>query len=169
MPMSVIVGYIPTREGRAALCAARGEAMLRKTKLVVVNSHRGGRDFDAEEAQRFEDELGKVQRALDDHVGHIERQLRRAAALGAGLGGAPRDGGRQQQRPPSRLLGLALEAARVAQRLAEAPLGRVRRAALEAVRSEAAGKQRPGRRLPARFLLGSGLGLGLGLGVRVRS
>ena len=95
----------------------------------------------------------------------IQASLQRAAPLG----GAPRDGGRQRQRPPPRLLGLALEAARVAQRLAEAPLGRVRRAALEAVRPEAAGKQRPGRRLPARFLLGSGLGLGLGLGVRVRS
>ena len=95
----------------------------------------------------------------------IQASLQRAAALR----GAPRHSGRQRQRPPPRLLGLALEAARVAQRLAEAPLGRVRRAALEAVRSEAAGKQQPGRRLPARFLLGSGLGLGLGLGVRVRS
>ncbi|MFB9732170.1 MULTISPECIES: universal stress protein [Ornithinimicrobium] len=72
--MSVIVGYIPTREGRAALRAASGEAMLRKTKLVVVNSHRGGRDFDAEEAQRFEDELGKVQRALDE--AGIEHEVR---------------------------------------------------------------------------------------------
>ena len=64
--MSVIVGYIPTREGRAALRAARGEALLRKTKLIVVNSHRGGRDFDAEEAKRFEDELANVESALDE-------------------------------------------------------------------------------------------------------
>lgn len=48
--------------------------MLRKTKLVVVNSHRGGRDFDAEEAQRFEDELGKVQHALDE--AGIEHEVR---------------------------------------------------------------------------------------------
>ncbi|HSP60960.1 MAG TPA: universal stress protein [Ornithinimicrobium sp.] len=72
--MSVIVGYIPTREGRAALRAASAEAMLRTTKLVVVNSHRGGRDFDAEEAQRFEDELGKVQRVLDE--AGIEHEVR---------------------------------------------------------------------------------------------
>lgn len=64
--MSVIVGYIPTREGRAALRAARAEALLREAKLIVVNSHRGGRDFDAAEAQRFEDELTTVQHDLDE-------------------------------------------------------------------------------------------------------
>jgi nucleotide-binding universal stress UspA family protein len=64
--MSIIVGYIPTREGRAALGAARNEALLRKSKLIVVNSHRGGRDYDAAEAQRFEDELTKVQQELDE-------------------------------------------------------------------------------------------------------
>ena len=72
--MSIIVGYIPTREGRAALRAARAEALLRQDKLVVVNSHRGGRDFDAEEAQRFEDELGRVQRDLDE--AGIEHEVR---------------------------------------------------------------------------------------------
>ncbi|MFK5633790.1 MULTISPECIES: universal stress protein [unclassified Ornithinimicrobium] len=72
--MSIIVGYIPTREGRAALRAARAEALLRKTKLIVVNSHRGGRDFDAEEAQRFEDELANVEGALDE--AGIEHEVR---------------------------------------------------------------------------------------------
>ncbi|GAA1180512.1 universal stress protein [Ornithinimicrobium humiphilum] len=72
--MSIIVGYIPTREGRAALRAARAEALLRQDKLVVVNSHRGGRDFDADEAQRFEDELGRVQRDLDE--AGIEHEVR---------------------------------------------------------------------------------------------
>lgn len=74
--MSVIVGYIPTREGRAALTAARGEALLRKTKLVVVNSQRGGRDFDAHQAQLFEEELRRVQHDLDEAgVPHEVRQL----------------------------------------------------------------------------------------------
>lgn len=74
--MSVIVGYIPTREGRAALTAARSEALLRKTKLVVVNSQRGGRDFDAHQAQLFEEELRRVQRDLDEAgVPHEVRQL----------------------------------------------------------------------------------------------
>ncbi len=72
--MSVIVGYIPTREGRAALRAARAEALLREAKLVVVNSHRGGRDFDAVEAQRFEDELNSVQHDLDE--AGIEHEVR---------------------------------------------------------------------------------------------
>ena len=72
--MSVVVGYIPTAEGRAALSAARNEAMLRKTKLIVVNSHRGGRDYDAAEAQRFEEELGKVQSELDE--AGIEHEVR---------------------------------------------------------------------------------------------
>lgn len=72
--MSIIVGYIPTREGRAALRAARAEALLRQDKLVVVNSHRGGRDFDAKEAQRFEDELGRVQHDLDE--AGVEHEVR---------------------------------------------------------------------------------------------
>lgn len=72
--MSIVVGYIPTREGRAALRAARAESLLRQVKLVVVNSHRGGRDFDAKEAQRFEDELGRVQRDLDE--AGIEHEVR---------------------------------------------------------------------------------------------
>ncbi len=72
--MSIIVGYIPTREGRAALRAARAEALLRQDKLVVVNSHRGGRDFDAQEAQRFEEELGRVQHDLDE--AGVEHEVR---------------------------------------------------------------------------------------------
>lgn len=72
--MAIIVGYIPTREGRAALNAARTEALLRKTRLIVVNSHRGGRDFDAGEARRFEDELDIVRESLD--VAGIEHEVR---------------------------------------------------------------------------------------------
>ena len=75
--MSIIVGYIPTREGRAALVAARTEALLRKVKLVVVNSHRGGRDFDAGEARRFEEELESVASDLDD--AGIEHEVRALA------------------------------------------------------------------------------------------
>ena len=74
--MSIIVGYVPTREGRAALRRAAQESLLRRTKLIVVNSHRGGRDFDPEEAQRFEDELGQVQHRLDaEGIEHEVRAL----------------------------------------------------------------------------------------------
>ena len=41
---------------------------------MVVNSHRGGRDFDAEEAQRFEEELGRVQHDLDE--AGVEHEVR---------------------------------------------------------------------------------------------
>jgi nucleotide-binding universal stress UspA family protein len=74
--MSIIVGYVPTKEGRAALRRAAQEAQLRRTKLIVVNSHRGGRDFDAAEAQRFEEELSTVQKSLDaDGIEHEVRAL----------------------------------------------------------------------------------------------
>src|SRR3954447_21136390 len=61
--VSIIVGYIPTPEGRAALHRAADEAKLRHTKLIVVNSHRGS-DFDAEEAVALEREFEEVVRDL---------------------------------------------------------------------------------------------------------
>lgn len=39
--MPVIVGYVPTREGRAALAAGIAEARLRSSRLVVVNTSTG--------------------------------------------------------------------------------------------------------------------------------
>ena len=43
--MSIVVGYIPTREGRAALRRAAAEAELRKADLIVINSD-SGKNFD---------------------------------------------------------------------------------------------------------------------------
>ena len=59
--MAIVVGYVPTKEGRAALRRAADESLLRKSKLIVINSQRGGRDFDAQEAQRFDAELTRIQ------------------------------------------------------------------------------------------------------------
>lgn len=74
--MAIIVGWIPTKEGRAALRRAAQEAQLRRTKLVVVNSQRGGRDFSAEESAKFEEALADVRRQLDaEGIEHEERQL----------------------------------------------------------------------------------------------
>lgn len=74
--MAIIVGYVPTKEGRAALRRAAEECLLRKTNLVVVNSHRGGRDFDQDDADLFERELTEVQRQLDEvGITHEVRQL----------------------------------------------------------------------------------------------
>ena len=49
---TIVVGYVPKPEGRAALRRAAEEARLRDATLVVVNSHRGGREFDREDAGR---------------------------------------------------------------------------------------------------------------------
>ena len=74
--MSVVVGYVPTKEGRAALRRACEESLLRRTKLIVINSSRGGKDFDADEARRFEEELVTIQTQLDEAgVEHEVRQL----------------------------------------------------------------------------------------------
>ena len=74
--MAIVVGYVPTREGRAALRRAAEESLLRKTKLVVINSNRGGRDFDTHEADRFERELRDIQARLDGvGIEHEVRQL----------------------------------------------------------------------------------------------
>jgi nucleotide-binding universal stress UspA family protein len=76
VPVAIVVGYVPTKEGQAALRRAADECLLRKTNLVVINSHRGGKDFDQEEAQSFERELVKVQAQLDSvGIEHEVRQL----------------------------------------------------------------------------------------------
>lgn len=74
--MAVVVGYVPTREGRAALRRAAQECELRRTRLIVVSSNRGGRDFDADEAVRFEEELSAVRAKLEEAALDYEvRQL----------------------------------------------------------------------------------------------
>ena len=50
----------PTREGRAALERAAEECAPAQGRLIVINSSRGGKDFDPEEAVRFEAELQPV-------------------------------------------------------------------------------------------------------------
>ena len=62
--MPVIVGYILTPEGRAALAAAEQEARRRRTSLVVVHSSRGGADEDAEQVLAVRDELEAVRQRL---------------------------------------------------------------------------------------------------------
>ncbi|HVN12838.1 MAG TPA: universal stress protein [Kineosporiaceae bacterium] len=74
--MTVVVGYVPTAEGRAALRQASEECRLRNTRLVVVNSHRGGSSFQGAEAARYEEELDEVSRGLDaEGLDHEVRQL----------------------------------------------------------------------------------------------
>jgi nucleotide-binding universal stress UspA family protein len=73
MPV-IVVGYVPKAEGKAALRRAAEEAKLRGARLVVINSARGGRDFDAEEEIRSETELDAVRKELAD--AGIEAEVR---------------------------------------------------------------------------------------------
>jgi nucleotide-binding universal stress UspA family protein len=63
--MAVVVGYVPTPEGRAALRRAGQECKLRSARLIVINSNRGGKDLDAAEAAAYEEELHVVRAELD--------------------------------------------------------------------------------------------------------
>lgn len=62
---TVVVGYVPKPEGEAALETAISEAALRGSKLVVVNSHRGGAEFDGARAQEVEAEVEAVRARLE--------------------------------------------------------------------------------------------------------
>jgi nucleotide-binding universal stress UspA family protein len=74
--MTIVVGYVPRAEGRAALRRAAEEARLRKTRLVVINSNRGGTHLDDEDAVEHERELAEVRQRLDaEGIEHEVRQL----------------------------------------------------------------------------------------------
>lgn len=63
--MSIVVGYTPTPEGRAALSRAADEAELRTMRLIVVSSQHGGHASSDEEAARFEAEMDDVRRRVE--------------------------------------------------------------------------------------------------------
>jgi len=72
----IVVGYVPKPEGNAALRLGAEEAKTRGASLVVVNSHRGGREFDREDAVESEAQLEDVRAQLEDAgVEHEVRQL----------------------------------------------------------------------------------------------
>lgn len=58
--MKIVVGYLQSPEGEAALDRAIDEARLRDADLVVVHSMRGGTRDEAVEAQRYREELARV-------------------------------------------------------------------------------------------------------------
>ncbi len=62
---TIVVGYVPKPEGNAALDRAIDEARLRGSKLVVVNSHRGGREYDPENARQDDEQMAVVQTKLE--------------------------------------------------------------------------------------------------------
>src|SRR3954454_13639440 len=72
----IVVGYVPKPEGEAALRLAAEEAKLRGASLVVVNSHRGGRDLGDEESVRAEAHLDDVRAQLSEAgIQHEVRHL----------------------------------------------------------------------------------------------
>ena len=73
---TIVVGYVAKPEGDAALRRAIEEAQLRGSKLVVVNSHRGGDDFDGDASRQANQAMEKVKSMLTDSgVEHEVRQL----------------------------------------------------------------------------------------------
>jgi len=73
---TIVVGYMAKPEGEAALRRAIDEAKLRDSKLVVVNSHRGGDDFDGNASRVADDAMAQVKQMLTEAgVEHEVRQL----------------------------------------------------------------------------------------------
>ena len=62
--MTIVVGYVPTPEGDAALAAGVGEARLREEPLHVVNTSRGDSLVDSRFAS--EDALAAVRGRLEE-------------------------------------------------------------------------------------------------------
>jgi nucleotide-binding universal stress UspA family protein len=75
--MTIVVGYVPTPEGEAALAAGISEAGLRQEPLHVVNTSRGESLVDSRFAS--EDALAAVRARLDESgiVYEIAQQLGR--------------------------------------------------------------------------------------------
>ena len=73
--MTIVVGFVPTKEGRAALTRAVEEARTRRSRLVVINSDRGGRGFDDESSRAAEAELQRVHDELSGDG--LELEVRR--------------------------------------------------------------------------------------------
>lgn len=73
---TIVVGYVPKPEGRAAIHRAAAEAKLRGSTMIVVNSAKGGREFESEEAVRIEEAMKQIREELEEAgIGFETRQL----------------------------------------------------------------------------------------------
>ncbi|HNM97725.1 MAG TPA: universal stress protein [Marmoricola sp.] len=63
---TIVVGYVPKPEGQAALRTSVSEAKLRGSRLIVVNSNRGGRDMDDDDSVRSQAQLSEIDAELAD-------------------------------------------------------------------------------------------------------
>src|SRR3954471_3704928 len=73
---AVVVGYVAKPEGEAAVEQGIAEAKLRGVSLVVVNSQRGGREYDDSASLRAEQDLSALEAKLEESgVDHEVRHL----------------------------------------------------------------------------------------------
>jgi nucleotide-binding universal stress UspA family protein len=73
---SIVVGYVPKPEGRAAIQRAAAEAKLRGSTMIVVNSNKGGRELEPEEAVQIEEAMAAIREDLEAAgIGFEMRQL----------------------------------------------------------------------------------------------
>ena len=63
---AVVVGYVAKPEGEAAVEQGIAEARLRNATLIVVNSHRGGREFDDDTSVQSDRDLTALEARLKE-------------------------------------------------------------------------------------------------------
>ncbi|HEX3932495.1 MAG TPA: universal stress protein [Nocardioides sp.] len=91
---AVVVGYVPKPEGEAAVDQGIAEAKLRGSELIVVNSHRGGRDYDVEASARTSDDMTALEAKLEaSGLTYDVRQLVRGFEPAEDLIGIAEDSG----------------------------------------------------------------------------
>jgi nucleotide-binding universal stress UspA family protein len=83
---AVVVGYVAKPEGEAAVEQGIAEAKLRGVSLIVVNSQRGGREYDDDASLRTEHDLTELEAKLaasgvDHEVRHLVRGFEPAEDL----------------------------------------------------------------------------------------
>jgi nucleotide-binding universal stress UspA family protein len=71
---TIVVGYVPSPEGEAALDRAVDEAKLRGSTLLVVNSQRGGRTADYQELALTDEQVQVIHDRL--HEAGVEHDVR---------------------------------------------------------------------------------------------
>jgi nucleotide-binding universal stress UspA family protein len=73
---AVVVGYVAKPEGEAAVEQGIAEARLRQASLIVVNSHRGGSEYDDESSVQSSKDLSALEARLKESgVSYDVRQL----------------------------------------------------------------------------------------------
>ncbi len=70
----IVVGYVETPEGDAALSRAIVEAQQRGARLIVINSHKGGAALDKAVAAELDETLSDVHVVL--HESGVEHEIR---------------------------------------------------------------------------------------------